>query len=159
MINFPFIQLWLLNTRSQTVLLTSLIVLRKFIAVVHFTSETFFLSICFFSYSTSLHFKPFFLFPPDFYQCLHVLLCCPFSHAILLLCPCLSYIFPPLFPFTLWGGVCITIQKTKLPEPSSGPQALGLWAFRPRKLQDLCTPLLWDVSPELLEMDSQFPSG
>lgn len=161
MINFPFIQLWLLNTRSQTVLLTSLIVLRVFIAVVHFTIETwnlFFLSISPFSYSTPLYYSPSFLSPKFLPVPKHSV--APFPKLPCFYAPAFL-IFPPLplFPFTLCGGACLITQKTELPEPSPGLQALGLWALHPRKLQGLCSPLLWDISPELYEINSQFISG
>lgn len=66
-----------------------------------------------------IHFSPSCDLPPDFYQCLH-LLCCPHSHAVLLSSPCLSYFFFPLvFFYPLWRRLYV-IEKTKLPDPSSG---------------------------------------
>lgn len=126
MINFPFIQLWLLNTRSQTVLLTSLIVLRKFIAVVHFTTETFFLSICSFSYSTSLHFKPFFSFPQIFTSAYTSSSVAPFPTLSCFYAPAFLIFFPPCFHLLSGEEFVLPYRKQSCQSP---PQVHKLLAF------------------------------
>lgn len=68
--------------------------------------------------STPILLNRFFL-PPDFYQCVHILLCYTLSHALLLHAPAFLTLFCFLASICpLWRDLYI-IQKTKLPVPLS----------------------------------------
>lgn len=123
MINFPFIQLHLTSTHQST----------ECSSYLSYSSRSIYRN------STLYHWNPLFLpispiflillpyllinfspscnLPPDFYQCLHILSYYSLSRALLLSCPCLSYIFSLVSFYPLQRGLLI-IQKTKLAMPS-----------------------------------------